>query len=260
MKSKNNSNVLRSSIPNSVNPIFESITLEELKQVIELRKHIKLKKGENLFLEGESINSIFIISKGTIKLIKSTSNGKEQIINILNTGDLVGEVNIFGKEKNSRVSAVAVNGSEVFEISKSDLDKIIENNPSILIKLLNGLSNKIIHLQNLTANLSENNANSRIACMLIEFLDTYKTEDNGSLSINLPINRGEMANYCGVTRETISRKLSSYEKDNIIKLKGKKLTILNKELLEGYILKTKWVELYKKIEIIEQIGLWQSWF
>lgn len=239
MKAKNSNKALLSNSQSNVNHIFESLTIEEFNKVIELRKRIKLKHGESLFLEGENINSIFIVSKGAIKLIKSTSNGKEQIVNILNVGDLVGEANIFGKEKNSRVSGIAINESEVFEISKSDLDKLIENNPSILIKLLTGLSNKIIHLQNLTANLSENNANSRIACMLIEFLDKYKVNDSESLSINLPINRGEMANYCGVTRETISRKLSSYEKANIIKLKGKKLTILNKELLEGLILKTK---------------------
>lgn len=221
------------------NHIFESLTLEELNGVIELRKHINLKKGEKLFLEGETIESIFIVSKGALKLIKSTSNGKEQIINILNSGDLAGEVNVFGKEKNSKVSAIAINDSEVFEINKSDLDKLINNNPSILIKLLNGLSNKVIHLQNLTANLSENNINSRIACMLLEFLDKYKSQEGEEISINLPINRGEMANYCGVTRETISRKLSSYEKEKIIKLKGKKLIILNKESLEGFIFKNK---------------------
>lgn len=75
--------------------------------------------------------------------------------------------------------------------------------------------------------------------MLLEFLDKYKSQEGEEISINLPINRGEMANYCGVTRETISRKLSSYEKEKIIKLKGKKLIILNKESLEGFIFKNK---------------------
>ncbi|MGV3026605.1 Crp/Fnr family transcriptional regulator [Clostridium thermobutyricum] len=239
MQIKNNNKKVIFGSRENENHIFESLTLEELNGVIELRKHINLKKGEKLFLEGETIESIFIVSKGALKLIKSTSNGKEQIINILNSGDLAGEVNVFGKEKNSKVSAIAINDSEVFEINKSDLDKLINNNPSILIKLLNGLSNKVIHLQNLTANLSENNINSRIACMLLEFLDKYKSQEGEEISINLPINRGEMANYCGVTRETISRKLSSYEKEKIIKLKGKKLIILNKELLEGFIFKNK---------------------
>ncbi|WP_195971211.1 Crp/Fnr family transcriptional regulator [Clostridium thermobutyricum] len=239
MQIKNNNKKVIFGSRENENHIFESLTLEELNGVIELRKHINLKKGEKLFLEGETIESIFIVSKGALKLIKSTSNGKEQIINILNSGDLAGEVNVFGKEKNSKVSAIAINDSEVFEINKSDLDKLINNNPSILIKLLNGLSNKVIHLQNLTANLSENNINSRIACMLLEFLDKYKSQEGEEISINLPINRGEMANYCGVTRETISRKLSSYEKEKIIKLKGKKLIILNKESLEGFIFKNK---------------------
>ncbi|OPX49529.1 Crp/Fnr family transcriptional regulator [Clostridium thermobutyricum] len=239
MQVKNNNKKVIFGSRENENHIFESLTLEELNGVIELRKHINLKKGEKLFLEGETIESIFIVSKGALKLIKSTSNGKEQIINILNSGDLAGEVNVFGKEKTSKVSAIAINESEVFEINKSDLDKLINNNPSILIKLLNGLSNKVIHLQNLTANLSENNINSRIACMLLEFLDKYKSQEGEEISINLPINRGEMANYCGVTRETISRKLSSYEKEKIIKLKGKKLIILNKESLEGFIFKNK---------------------
>ena len=74
-------------------PIFKLLSNEQLEEVIKIRKHIHLKKSENLFLEGEELSKLFIISEGAIKIFKNTSDGKEKIINVLSVGDFFGETN-----------------------------------------------------------------------------------------------------------------------------------------------------------------------
>ncbi len=214
-------------------PIFESLSEEELERIISVRKHMDLKKGESLFLEGEKVSKLFIISDGMIKISKTTTTGKEQIINILTVGDFLGESNILGDTIESNVSAVAVKNTELCTISREDLKEILYSNPSIALKFLSELNKRLIEVENLSKNLSNNNPESRICYMLIEFSEKYGKKINESIEIELPLNREGMANYCGLARETLSRKLSYLENKNIIEIIGtKKIRIRNLELLE----------------------------
>lgn len=214
-------------------PIFESLSEEELDRIISVRKHMYLKKGENLFLEGDKVSKLFIISEGMIKISKTTATGKEQIINILTVGDFLGESNILGDTLESNVSATAVKNTELCTISREDLKDILYSNPSICLKLLSELNKRLIEVENLSKNLSNNNPEARICCMLLEFSEKYGKDINGKIEIDLPLNREGMANYCGIARETLSRKLTLLENENIIKAIGtKKIIINNLSLLE----------------------------
>ncbi|WP_243283324.1 Crp/Fnr family transcriptional regulator, partial [Clostridium tertium] len=202
-------------------------------RIISVRKHMVLKKGESLFLEGDKVSKLFIISEGMIKISKSTATGKEQIINILTVGDFLGESNILGDTKESNVSAVAVKNTELCTISREDLKDILYSNPSICLKLLSEMNKRLIEVENLSKNLSNNNPEARICCMLLEFSEKYGKVVNGKIEIDLPLNREGMANYCGIARETLSRKLTLLENENIIKAVGtKKIIINNLSLLE----------------------------
>ncbi|GAA0084112.1 Crp/Fnr family transcriptional regulator [Clostridium sp. CTA-7] len=217
-------------------PIFESLSESELDRIIDIRKHMALKKGKSLFLEGDKVSKLFIISEGMIKITKNTVEGKEQIINILTVGDFLGENNILGDTLESNVSAIAVKDTELCTISREDLKEILYSNPSICLKLLSELNKRLIEVENLTRNLSNNNPEARICCMLLEFSDKYGKDINGKIEIDLPLNREGMANYCGIARETLSRKLTLLESEGIIKLIGnKKIVINNLNLLEGSI-------------------------
>lgn len=218
-------------------PIFDSLNSDELDKIIDLRKHIHLKKRETLFCEGEKLSKLYIISNGVIKITKNTSDGKEQIINILCVGDFFGETNIIGDPKPSNVSAIAVKETEICTISREDLESIIKENMSIALKLLDGLDNRLVTVENLTTNLSNNNFEVRVACMLLEFIDKYGVLDSKGIDIiSLPINREEMANYCGIARETLSRKLSSLHNNGIINLNAKIIKILDKDYLENLVI------------------------
>ena len=79
------------------------------------------------------------------------------------------------------------------------------SNPQISLKLLQVIARRLSQTENLAQNLATNDAEVRIAFMLLELGEKYGITSNQGLQINLPINREEMANYVGVTRETISR-------------------------------------------------------
>lgn len=218
-------------------PIFESLSKEELDRIISVRKHMVLKKGETLFLEGDKVSKLFIISEGMIKISKNTGDGKEQIINILTVGDFLGENNILGDVIESNISATAIKDTELCTISREDIKEILSSNISICLKFLTELNKRLVEVENLSKNLSTNDPEARICCMLLEFAEKYGKEVDGKIEISLPLNREGMANYCGIARETLSRKLNLLENKNIIKFIGTKRVIVNDiSLLESGIL------------------------
>jgi CRP/FNR family transcriptional regulator len=82
--------------------------------------------------------------------------------------------------------------------------------------------------------MGTNNIESRVGAILLEFSKKYGKEDAKGILIALPLSREGIANYIGVTRETVSRKLSMLQEEGIIELIGnKKILLLNKKALES---------------------------
>lgn len=217
-------------------PIFSALSEEELKKIVDMTGNKEYKKGEALCHEGETSDTLFIINEGQIKLSKITKEGKEQIVHIISSGDFFGELNLFSGNGKNNFDAYAISNVKICTLTKEDMNKIIMSNPEISLKILKEVTTRLAQTENLAQNLATNDAEVRIAYMLMEFSEKYGVKSSEGIKIKLPINREEMANYCGVTRETISRKLKVFEELNIIQLVGNKVLIIkDEETLKEYI-------------------------
>lgn len=95
--------------------------------------------------------------------------------------------------------------------------------------ILKEVTKRLAETETLAQNLATNDVDARIAHMILNFGEKYAVSKEENIEIKLPIDREEMANYVGVTRETISRKLSKFEDLDIIKLVGNKVIIIKNE-------------------------------
>ena len=117
------------------------------------------------------------------------------------------------------------------------MKNVIMQNPEIGIKLLETLGKRLTAAERLAQNLATNDIDSRLAYLLVSFLDReLNVEMYTPIEIKLPLNREEMANSIGVTRETISRKMKKFEEEGLIQLIGtKSIRILDLEGLKKYL-------------------------
>ncbi|MBK5241848.1 Crp/Fnr family transcriptional regulator [Clostridium sp.] len=217
-------------------PIFSFLSDDELIKIIDMTGHKVYNKGDMLCSQGEKSDTLFIINEGQVKISKLTKEGKEQIVHIFTGGDFFGELSLFSSDELFNFDAYAISNVKICTLTKQDMDKIIMSNPGIPLKLLQVISKRLSQTENLAQNLATNDAEIRIAFMLLEFGEKYGAPIDEGLQIKLPINREEMANYVGVTRETISRKLSIFEDLGIISLKGNKVLIIKQlDKLKSYV-------------------------
>ncbi len=217
-------------------PIFSFLSDEELKKIVDMTGNNSYKKGDLLCRQGEKSDTLFIINEGGVKISKLTKEGKEQIIHIFTSGDFFGELSLFSNKETYNFDVYAISDLKICTLTKQNMDEILMSNPGISLKLLQVITARLTDTENLAQNLATNDAEVRIAYMLLEFAEKYGVASKQGLKVKLPINREEMASYVGVTRETISRKLTIFEELGIIAHEGNKMIIIKSlDMLKSYV-------------------------
>lgn len=207
-------------------PVFGALDHEDLAEIIKLTKHPTFKKGDYLCHEGDELATLFIVNEGRVKLSKFNIEGKEQILNIVGEGDIFGEYHLLSDFEPYNFSAIALTNTKICTLSKENFDYLLAKHPSMSKKIFAELSRKLIRTENLAQNLSSVNTDAKVAYVLLEFAENYGIELSDAIRIEMPVSREEMANYAGVTRETMSRKLSVLIKEGIIEAIGNKVIII----------------------------------
>jgi CRP/FNR family transcriptional regulator len=204
----------------------------ELERVASLIEKMQYEKGELIILQGSDLESLIIINKGQVKAFRDTHDGKEQILYIFSENDFFGEKNLLiNREATYNVQALEV--TNVCMIRKNDFQKLLREYPDIGLKIMEELCNRLDRLENAIEGMGSKSVEARISAVLLEFAKKYgKAHPKGTL-FELPLSREGIANYIGLTRETVSRKMSLLQDEGIIEMEGnKRVFILNKKALE----------------------------
>lgn len=110
--------------------------------------------------------------------------------------------------------------TKVCIIRKEDFRTLMREHPDILLKITEELSARLERMETMVQRLGSPDADARIITALLEFSRRYGTPHRDGKLITLPLSREGLANYIGVTRETISRKLHRLQEEGLIKLVG----------------------------------------
>ncbi len=201
--------------------------LDQLDNIIERKKPIQ--KGENLFKAGDELKSLYAIRSGTIKSYTITEQGDEQITGFHLAGDLVGFDAIHRQQHPS--FAQALETSMVCEIPFEILDDLSGRMPKLRQQILRLMSNEIMGDQEMILLLSKKNAEERLAAFLYNLSTRFAERGFSAREFRLSMTRGDFGNYLGLTVETSSRLLGRLQKLELIKVKGKDVTLLNAQSL-----------------------------
>ncbi len=213
-------------------PMFNHLDHENLFQIAELIQHKNYKKGESIFTQGDTLDSIVIMNEGSAKAYKYTLDGREQILYLFSEGDFFGEQYLLNK-KIATYSVQALEEVKVCMLSKEHFETLLLQYPDMGIKIIEELGERMLRLEHVMESMGVRNIDLRIHSFLLDFSSKYGKRVEEGVLIRLPLSREGMANYLGVARETVSRKLSQLETDGIIRsVSNKSILILNEAALK----------------------------
>jgi CRP-like cAMP-binding protein len=205
--------------------IFSNLQEAELDEIYKLIITKNYKKGQVIFFQGDKADKLYIIKKGKIKIFKTTKDGKEQILYLLSEGEIIGELSLL-KKGEFDFSAEALEDVSLCTLTKYDFDNLILTTPLLVLKILEEVHDRLLGLENLVQQLGTKDVEVRIANLLVSFINNFGTNVKEGIKLDLPLSREEMGNYIGLTRETISRKLTLLQENGIIELIGNKVIII----------------------------------
>ncbi|MCH1625910.1 Crp/Fnr family transcriptional regulator [Ferdinandcohnia quinoae] len=210
-------------------PIFQGLNSEEEKILQKETNHRIFRKGDFIFREGDTSETLYIVNKGLIKINKVAEDGKEQIVRLLFPGDFFGQTALFQSEIHY-ANAEAIDDTTICTIHRQDFLKTLERNHDMSLRFMHAL-NEIIHqADEWMTLLSLMEVEKRLASVLLLFSDRANTKDG---KFKLPISKKALASLIGTTPETISRKLVTFVSDEIISMSGQRdIQILNLEKIK----------------------------
>lgn len=209
--------------------VLNTLSEEDRHALLLHRSEEKYKKGDVIFREGSVPSGIFLIQNGKIKKYKVDQHGKEQIIYIANSGELIGYHAVFSEERNPD-SAAALENSELTFIPKEDFFAVLDRSPAFARRLLKALSHEFTVLANSLSVFGQRNAAERLAIALIMLREKYKDE-NATGDIILNISRTDLANIAGIAPENVIRLLKEFKTEKILETVGRKIKIIDIKLL-----------------------------
>lgn len=201
--------------------------LLQLDNIIERKKPIQ--KSQIIFQSGDELKAIYAIRSGTIKTYNINENGEEQITAFHLPGDLIGFDAIMDMKHVG--FAQALETSMICEIPFEILDDLAGKMPRIRHQIMRLMSNEIKNDQEMILLLSKMNAEEKLAAFLYNLSQRYFERGFSAKEFRLTMTRGDIGNYLGLTIETISRLLGRFQKNGIITVQGKYITINKMEEL-----------------------------
>ncbi len=208
---------------------LKALNKDELIKLANCKTSYTIKKGEPIFEEGETINGIFCIKDGVCKLSKLSANGKDQIVKLVKSGELLGQRSMISEEP-TNLSAVALEDMDVCFIPKQEVMSYFTSNNQFSMEVMKSICSDLKEADDHMVSMAQKTVKERLAETLLFLEDTFGKNDDGTLRIQLT--REELAGMIGTATESCIRLLSEFNKSNYIELVGKKIKIIDKNKLK----------------------------
>ncbi|KXF75247.1 transcriptional regulator [Paramesorhizobium deserti] len=188
---------------------------EELAYLNRFSSRRTVETGAELAGDSAEITAYCNLLSGVVKLTKTLHDGRQQIVGLQFAPDFVGRP--LGSQ--STVDAQTATRVSICSFPKSAIDRMIDRSPQLRERLLDQTLKELDEAREWMMTLGRKMADEKVASFLYLIATHFDPEAPGAedgICFDLPLSRGEIADFLGLTLETVSRQLSKLRKDGVI--------------------------------------------
>lgn len=218
--------------------LFRILSYNQIKQLCIISNFKKAKKGDILYFSDTKVPQIFLLKKGNIKIVAMDDDGNEQIKEIIQKGDLFGELTLEQGVSNEVAKALS---DEVIICSflLSDFENLMRKYPDLALSYTKFIGFKIKKWKNNYNNLIFLNAETRLLLFLTEWAERDGIKENGGIHIENYLTQNDIAQIICTSRQTTISLLNELENEHQIYYSRKEIIIPNLTQLKNLIRKVK---------------------
>jgi CRP/FNR family transcriptional regulator len=208
---------------------LDTADMDRLDQIIGRRR--KVLRGGTLFRIGDAFISLYAIRLGHFKTYQVNQDGVEQITGFQMAGELLG-MDAISTDRH-HCNAIALEDSEVCEIPFASLQQLLADMPTLLRHFHRMMSQEITREQGVMLLLGNMQAAQRFAAFIVNLCSRYEARGYSPSQFQLRMSREEIGNYLGLTIESISRLLSRFKKEGLLKVSNRDIELLDPPRLKA---------------------------
>lgn len=207
--------------------------IPEWKEVIAIKKTtVLVKKGKDLFQEGDKVKGIYFINTGSFKVYKHWGDQKQLILRFARTGDILGHRGLGGTDSYP-VTATALEDARACFITNDFFETTLTTNPALTNKLMHFYAAELQKAEKRMRDLAHMEVKGRIADAVLELASVFGLDRNKTIEAS--ITRQDIASYAGTTYETVFKFFTELTQEGIITTSGKTIQINQPDQLKRFI-------------------------
>jgi CRP/FNR family transcriptional regulator, cyclic AMP receptor protein len=211
--------------------MFCNLTPEALKEFDAIGVMMSHARGAKLFTEGDQARNVFIICFGQVKISSTSRDGKTMILKIAGPGDVMGLSAVLANVPHE-VTAEAIEPCQVKTMRKQEFVQFLSRHGIASMHAAQSLSGEYMTVFHDAKRLAlSGSAAGRLARLLLDW-GRAASNGKGDLRFMLALTHEEIANMAGTSRETVTRLLNQFRRDQWIQVRGASVTIVKPDQLE----------------------------
>jgi CRP/FNR family transcriptional regulator, cyclic AMP receptor protein len=212
--------------------LFSALSHEELTAFAERTVVRRFAAGELLFSEGERCAGLYVVAGGRVRIFKTSSAGREQVLTIEGPGSSIAELPVFDGGPYP-ASASAAEEAQVLFVSRNDFRACCMEHPEVALKVLQVVGARLRRLVGIIEELSFTTLRHRLIAWLLREAEAHGRFTPEGTTFELGMTHQELAAHIGTVRELVSRNLARLQAQGSIRVQGREVTILDRKGLEA---------------------------
>lgn len=203
---------------------------DELGQLEALAETVHFAPKATIFMQDQRADHLFNVTSGCVRLYKLLQDGRRQIIGFALPGDFLGLG--LGPSEQHMLSADAIDEVAMCRFERTAFNKLVDHKPKLLRRLLELTTHQLSIAQERMVLLGRQTAEQRVISFLVGMRSRWSRIQEPSVTVPLPMGRQDIADFLGLTIETVSRTLTSLARDGLILIVPDGVRLLKPQALE----------------------------
>ncbi|TQL57113.1 transcriptional regulator [Oryzihumus leptocrescens] len=212
-------------------PLFAALDDEAATALQQSMTSSRLERGDILFHEGDQGDRLYVIREGKIKLGRTSSDGRENLLAILGPGEMFGELSLFDPGPRT-ATATAVAETQLIGLGHDNLQAFLTDRPEVAATLLAALARRLRRTNETLADLVFTDVPGRVAKALLDLSSRFGRPAEEGILVAHDLTQEELAQLVGASRETVNKALADFATRGWIKLEARAVILIDVERLK----------------------------
>lgn len=206
-------------------PLLDILGERERRKFLEELTEAHYGRGQYIFRQGDPADYFHIVTRGSVKCVKSSPEGRECTLKVLMPGDLFCcEAAVFDGSPHPG-TAQPMGEVSVLRLSKKAYFDMLRSNPDAAIEVIKYLGNRLNEVQEQAKILALDRADQRLATLLVNLAERTGVKESQGYRLGVRLTRQDMANMVGVTTETAIRIMARFKKLRLVSGTASRLVV-----------------------------------